>query len=71
MPKDERSLSSRLKSYSSEFGVDAFSSPVPCKYCDVKVAREKRFNVTQHLNKNSIVREEKTKIHLNCEKFDS
>jgi len=44
MPKDKQPLSSRLKSYLSEFGVDVFSTDgkvLYCKYCDVKVGCEK------------------------------
>jgi len=80
MPKDKQPLSSRLKSYFSEFGVHVFSTDgkvLYCKYCDVRVGREKRFNVTQRLlntdkHKNSIIRKgKKIKIYLNCEKFNS
>jgi len=53
MPKDKQPLNSRLKSFVSKFGADAFPTDgkvLFCKYCVVKVGSEKRFNVTQHLN---------------------
>jgi len=68
MPKDKQPLSSRLNSFVSEFGACTFSTDgkvLYCKYCDVKVGSEKRFNVTQHINtdkhKKSVMRKEKNK----------
>lgn len=52
MPKEKISLVQRLRSYVREFGADTFSydsSMLFCKYCEIKVNCEKRFNVTQHL----------------------
>ncbi|KAL4120274.1 hypothetical protein QTP88_012996 [Uroleucon formosanum] len=52
MPKEKISLGQRLRSYVREFGADTFSydsSMLFCKYCEIKVNCEKRFNVTQHL----------------------
>ncbi|XP_025407451.1 CGG triplet repeat-binding protein 1-like [Sipha flava] len=52
MPKDKLSLARRLRSYVQEFGSDTFShdsSILFCKYCEIKVNCEKKFNVTQHL----------------------
>lgn len=53
MPKDKQPLSSRLKCFVSEFGACTFSTDrkvLYCKYCDVEVGSQKRFNVTQHIN---------------------
>ncbi|KAL4143001.1 hypothetical protein QTP88_005383 [Uroleucon formosanum] len=52
MPKEKISLGQRLRSYVREFDADTFSydsSMLFCKYCEIKVNCEKRFNVTQHL----------------------
>jgi len=75
MPKDKQPLSSRLKCFVSEFGACTFSTDgkvLYCKYCDVKVGSEKRFNVTQHINtdkhKNAIMRKEKTQNTLELKK---
>lgn len=52
MPNEKTSLVQRLRSYVREFGADTFSydlSTLFCKYCEIKVSSERRFNVTQHL----------------------
>lgn len=52
MPKPAKSLVQRLKCYVHEFGTDTFShdsAMLFCKYCEIKVNCDKRFNVTQHL----------------------
>lgn len=52
MLKEKISLVQRLRSYVCEFGSDTFSydsSMLFCKYCEIKINCENRFNVTQHL----------------------
>jgi len=54
MPKAKSSVSSRLRSYGSEYGNDIFSSDgevLFCKVRDVKVSALKRFIVEQHVNR--------------------
>lgn len=63
MLKEKYSLKSQLNSYLSKFDVNVFSTDgkvLYCKYCNVKVGYETRFNVLQHLttdkHKKSIIR---------------
>lgn len=52
MPKEKQSVSSRLKNYLRELGENTFAidaSVLLCKFCDIKINHEKRFNITQHL----------------------
>jgi hypothetical protein len=62
MPKEKMSVTNRLRSYVREFGANIFAIDVSvllCKFCDIKINHEKRFNITQHL---------KTEKHLNSVK---
>jgi hypothetical protein len=52
MPKDESSLSSRLRNYVREFGENIFSTDgqiILCKLCEVKVCHDKRYSITQYI----------------------
>lgn len=52
MPKEKQSVSSRLKNIVREFGENTFAtdaSVLLCKFCNIKINYEKKFNVTQHL----------------------
>ncbi|CAI6343362.1 unnamed protein product [Macrosiphum euphorbiae] len=66
MSKDKQLFGSRLKSFVSEFSASAFlidGKVLYCKYSDIKVGSEKRFNVTLYIdtenNRNPIMRKEK------------
>ena len=52
MPKEKQSVSNRLKNIVREFGENTFAtdaSVLLCKFCDIKINHEKKFNITQHL----------------------
>lgn len=52
MPKPKQSLACRLRAYVSEFGDNIFTTNgtiLYCKICDIKVAGEKKINVSQHV----------------------
>lgn len=52
MPKEKQSVSSSLKNIVREFGENTFAtdaSVLLCKFCNIKINHEKKFNITQHL----------------------
>jgi len=62
MLNEKMSVTICLRSYLREFGANTFAidtSVLLCKFCDIKINYEKRFNITQHL---------KTEKHLNVVK---
>lgn len=51
MPKEKSSVATRLKNYVSEFG-NIFKTDnkiLFCTVCNIKIASDKRFSVTQHI----------------------
>ncbi|KAL4153127.1 hypothetical protein QTP88_000960 [Uroleucon formosanum] len=59
MPKAKPSDVSRLRSYVQQFGEEIFStdgSVLFCKICEVRVAAEKKFTVTQHVSRDKHLR---------------
>jgi len=78
MSEYKQLFGSRLKSFVSEFSASAFlidGKVLYCKYSDIKIGSEKRFNVTLYINAENnrypIMRKEKNqnlfesrKVHL-------
>lgn len=59
MPKEKKSVASRLQGFVSEFGSDIFSTDnkvLICKVCETKVSSEKRFSISQHIASDKHVR---------------
>lgn len=53
MPKEKPSLAFRLlQQLITDFGENIFSTDrkILCKVCEIKLAKEKRFSVVQHIN---------------------
>lgn len=78
MPKIKPSDRCRLRAYVQEFGENIFSTDgkiLFCKVCEVKVAAEKKFTITQHISRDKHLRalnrkkekedNEKTQMFLN------
>jgi len=54
MPKVKIPCLDRLRGYVREYGSDVFSTDgqiVFCKICEVKVAADKKFTITQHVSR--------------------
>jgi len=54
MPKIKPSDRCRLRAYVQELGENIFSNDgniLFCKVCEVKVAAEKKFTITQHISR--------------------
>lgn len=50
MPKEKSSVTTCLKTYVSEFGNIYLQRTIKCcTVCNIKVASDKRFSVTQHI----------------------
>jgi len=51
MPKEKISVATRLRNYVSEFGniFTTDSKILFCTVCNIKIASDKRFSVTQHI----------------------
>jgi hypothetical protein len=59
MPKEKKTVASRLQGFVSEFGSDIFSTDnkvLICKVCETKVSSEKRFSISQHIASDKHVR---------------
>ena len=59
MPKIKPSDRCRLRAYVQEFGENIFSTDgkiLFCKVCEVKVAAEKKFTITQHISRDKHLR---------------
>jgi len=65
LPKVKSSCSKRLRSFVKEFGEHVLSTDgliiLYCKLCEVKVGRERRFTVEQHMNTAKHIRLSKQK----------
>jgi len=64
MLKEKQSVCGRLRSYVIEFGPDTFSTVgnnLFCKVCEIRISSEKKFNVSQHVSTDKLLKDTKTK----------